>query len=115
MSCNNIKIEEKISRGRKQIKIINPAKDTDTAGPMLCLQAVFIAPDRTASVCECSGRDFVFLDTNVVKPLQSALRLVAGNKHAPRAFDRATSQAGASSDLGLYETKQNARKANWAN
>ena len=39
----------------------------------------------------------------------SALRLVAGSKHAPRAFDSATWQAGASSDRGIHKTNQNAR------
>ena len=42
----------------------------------------------------------------------SALRLVAGIKHAPRAFGRATWQAGASSDRGIHKTNQYARKVN---
>ena len=44
-----------------------------------------------------TGRDFAFPDTHFAKALLamlSALRLVAGSKHAPRAFDRATWQAG---------------------
>ena len=36
----------------------------------------------------------------------SALRLVAGSKHAPRAFGRATWQAGPSSDQGIHKTIQ---------
>ena len=43
-------------------------------------------------------RDFASPDTNFVKALLamlSALRLVAGSKHAPRAFGSATWQAGA--------------------
>ena len=54
----------------------------------------------------CPGRDFVFPDTNFVKALLamlSALRLVAGSKHAPRAFGSATGQAGASSDQGIHK------------
>ena len=57
-----------------------------------------------------SGRDFAFPDTNFVKALLamlSALRLVAGSKHAPRAFGSATWQAGASSDHGIHKTNQN--------
>ena len=60
-------------------------------------------------------RDFAFPDTNFVKVLLemlSALRLVAGSKHAPRAFDSATWQAGASSDRGIYKTNQYARTVN---
>ena len=59
------------------------------------------------------GSDFAFPDTNFVKALLAmltALRLVAGNKHAPRAFDNATWQAGASSDRGIHKTNQYARK-----
>ena len=44
-------------------------------------------------ICRCPERDFAFPDTNFVKALLailSALRLVAGSKHAPRAFDSAT-------------------------
>ena len=62
-----------------------------------------------------SERDFDFPDTNVVKALLamlSALRLVAGSKHAPRAFGSATWQAGASSERGIHKTNQNARKVN---
>ena len=61
------------------------------------------------------GRDFAFPDTNVVKALLamlSALRLVAGSKHAPRAFNSATWQSGASSDRGIHKTNLNARKVN---
>ena len=45
------------------------------------------------SLLTCSGSDFAFLERNCVKVLlakQSALRLVAGCKHASRAFDSAT-------------------------
>ena len=35
----------------------------------------------------------------------SALRLVAGSKHAPRAFGSATWQAGASSDRGIHKNQ----------
>ena len=59
--------------------------------------------------------DFAFPDKNVVMALHamlSALRLVAGSKYAPRAFDSATWQAGASSDRGIHKTNQNARKVN---
>ena len=55
----------------------------------------------SASVTGDTGRDFAFPGTNFVKALLamlSALRLVAGSKHAPRAFGIATWQAGASSD-----------------
>ena len=55
-------------------------------------------------------RDFAFQGINVVKALLamlSALRLVAGSKHAPHAFDSATWQAGASSDRGMYARKMN--------
>ena len=61
------------------------------------------------------GRDFAFPHTQFVKALLamlSALRLVAGSKHAPRAFGSATWQAGASSDRGIHKTNQNARKVN---
>ena len=61
------------------------------------------------------GRDFAFPDTNVVMALLamlSALRLVAGSKHAPRAFASAYWQAGASSDRGIHKTNQNLRKVN---
>ena len=57
--------------------------------------------------------DFAFPDINVVKTLLamlSTLRLVAGSKHAPRAFGSATWQAGASSDQGIHQINQNARK-----
>ena len=67
------------------------------------------------SVGGWTGGDFAFPDKNVVKaPLAmlSALRLVAGSKHAPRAFDSATWQAGASSDRGIHKTNLNARKVN---
>ena len=60
-------------------------------------------------------RDFAFPDTHFVKALLamlSALRLVAGSKHAPRAFGSATWQAGASSDQGIHKTNQNARIVN---
>ena len=60
-------------------------------------------------------RDFAFPDTHFVKALLamlSALRLVAGSKHAPRAFGSATWQAGAPSDQGIHKTNQNARKVN---
>ena len=56
-----------------------------------------------------------FSGTNYVKALLamlSALRLVAGSKHAPRAFDSATWQAGASSDRGIHKINLNARKVN---
>ena len=59
--------------------------------------------------------EFAFPDTDFVKTLLamlSALRLVAGSKHAPRAFDSATWQAGASSDRGIHKTNQYARKVN---
>ena len=55
-------------------------------------------------------RDFAFPDTNFVKALlamRPALRLVAGSKHARRAFGSATWQAGASSGQGRHKTKQN--------
>ena len=64
---------------------------------------------------ESPGCDFAFPDTNFVKALLamlSALRLVAGSKHAPRAFGSATWQAGASSDRGIHKTDQFARKVN---
>ena len=62
-----------------------------------------------------SGSDFAFPDKYFVEALLamlSALRLVAGSKHAPRAFDSATWQAGGSSDRGIHKTNQNARKGN---
>ena len=61
------------------------------------------------------GGDFAFPDTHFVKALLamlSALRLVAGSKHAPRAFDCVTWQAGASSDRGIHKTNQYAGKVN---
>ena len=61
------------------------------------------------------GRDFAFPDTIFVKALLtmlSALQLVAGSKHAPRAFGSATWQAGASWDRGIHKTNQYARKVN---
>ena len=71
------------------------------------------------AACLCTlvwpGGDFAFPDTNVVKTLLamlSALRLVAGSKHAPRAFDSPTWQAVASSDRGIHKTNQNAREVN---
>ena len=69
------------------------------------------------SICRNTGpdSDFVFPDTNFVKALfamLSALRLVAGSKHTPRAFDSATWQAGASSDRGMYTTNQHVREVN---
>ena len=84
------------------------------AGLPLCLPFVGLPGDDTQypSVISfpadmpCPGRDFVFPDTNFVKALLamlSALRLVAGSKHAPRAFGSATGQAGASSDQGIHK------------
>ena len=61
------------------------------------------------------GSDFAFPDTDVVKALLvilSTLRLVAGSKHAPRAFDSATWQARASSDRGIHKTNKYAPKVN---
>ena len=57
-----------------------------------------------------SGRDFAFPDTNFVKGLLamlSALRLVAGSKHAPRAVGSATWLG-----RGIHKTNQNAREMN---
>ena len=65
--------------------------------------------------CIRTGRDFAFPDTNFVNALLamlSALRLVAGSKHAPCVFGSATWQAGASSDQGIHKTNQNAREVN---
>ena len=59
-----------------------------------------------------AGCDFAFPDTNFVKALLaiiSALRLVAGSKHAPRAFDSATWQAGAASERGIHKSNHYAR------
>ena len=52
--------------------------------------------DRDGQYNRRTGRVFAFPDTNFVKALLamlSALRLVAGSKHAPRAFGSATWQA----------------------
>ena len=61
-------------------------------------------------------RDFAFPARNFVKALLAmlpALRLVAGSKHAPRAFGSATWRAGASLDRGIHKTNQYAaRKVN---
>ena len=62
-----------------------------------------------------TGSPFAFPDTHFVKAvlaILSALRLVARSKHAPRAFDSATWQAGASSDREIHKTNQYARKVN---
>ena len=59
------------------------------------------------------GRDFGFPHNKIVKALLailSALRLVAGSKHAQRAFDSATWQAGASSDRGTKPTRTRAKR-----
>ena len=53
-----------------------------------------------------------FLPFMALFAMLSALRLVAGSKHAPRAFDSATWQAGASLDRGIHKTNLNARKVN---
>ena len=69
---------------------------------------------RSPSIA-CPVRDFAFPNTNFVKALLamlSALRLVAGCKHAPGTFGSTTWQAEVSSDQGIHKTKQNARKVN---
>ena len=79
-----------------------------------------ILPIAITLVVHITTRQFddpatAFPDTNFVKALLamlSALRLVAGSKHAPRTFGSATWQAGASSDQGIHKTNQNARKLN---
>ena len=72
---------------------------------------------RRCCYCYLSSpvRDFAFPETNFVKALLamlSALRLVTGSKHAPRAFGSATWQAGASLDRGMHKTNEYARKVN---
>ena len=57
----------------------------------------------------CPGSDFAFPDTNVVMALLAmltALRLVAGSKHAPRAFGRAIWQAGSRNTQNQPERAQ---------
>ena len=51
-------------------------------------------------------------ETKALLAMLSALRLVAGSKHAPGAFDSAIWQAGASLDVGINKTNQHARKVN---